>query len=255
MGQKVNPTGLRLGVNKNWESRWFTEERKVPEMLKTDMKIRKYIDKKLTDASIGRVEIERTKSKTEVIIHTSKPGLVIGKGGESMKALTKDIEKLVSGYVQISIVDVKKPDIDAVIVAKNIAKQIENRVSYRIAQKRAIRNAMNAGAKGIKTLAAGRLNGVEMARSEGYSKGTIPLHTIRADIDYAEAVANTTFGKIGIKVWIYKGEILDDELDNNRGEKEDKNSTFKRGYVKEDNRDNSKDNVKGDAENVTTSKN
>lgn len=209
MGQKVNPIGFRLGINKNWDSRWYVAENKYPEVLIKDIKIREFLEKRLVDASIGRVEIEMTKDKTEIIIHTSKPGIIIGKGGEELKKLSAELESLVDNKLQISIKDVKNPNIDATIIAKNIAKQIENRVSFRIAQKRAIQNAMRSGAKGIKTLASGRLNGVEMARNEGYSEGTVPLHTLRADIDYASVPAHTQYGKIGIKVWVYKGEVLE----------------------------------------------
>lgn len=209
MGQKVNPIGMRLGINKNWDSRWYADKKEYPKVLQKDIKIRNFLDEKLQDASIGRVEIEMTDAKTEVIIHTSKPGIIIGRKGEALKQLSKDLEKITGGRVQISIKDVKNPNIDATIIAKNIAKQIENRVSYRIAQKRAIQNAMRSGAKGIKTLTSGRLNGVEMARSEGYSEGSTPLHTLRADIDYASVGADTQYGKIGVKVWVYKGEVLD----------------------------------------------
>ena len=188
MGQKVSPIGLRLGINKKWQSTWYADKN-FAEYLEKDRKIREFLDKNLKDAAVSSIAIERNNSKTNVIINTAKPGVV-----------KEDI--------QISIMEVKNPDLDASLVAENIAHQIENRVSFRIAQKRAIRNTMKAGAKGIKTSVSGRLGGADMARAEGYTEGNIPLHTLRADVDYAHKEANTTYGKIGVKVWIYKGEIL-----------------------------------------------
>ncbi len=208
MGQKVNPNGLRLGINKDWDSKWYANKKDFPKLLNNDIKVREYFDKNLKDAAISKVQVERNSKKAEIIVHTAKPGVIIGRGGESIEKLKKEISKLINEEVQISIVDIKKADMNAQIVANSIANQIENRASFRMAQKRAIRNAMKAGAKGIKTLVSGRLGGADMARSEGYTEGTIPLHTLRADIDYATAEADTTFGKIGVKVWIYKGEIL-----------------------------------------------
>ncbi len=209
MGQKVNPNGLRIGINKNWESNWYANNSEFSNYLEKDLKIRKFLEKRLKDASVSKVEIERNNKRCEISLHTSKPGVIIGKGGEEIEKLKREVAKISGENVQISIVDIKKTDIDATLVAKNIAQQIENRASFRVAQKRAIRNALKAGAKGIKTSVSGRLGGADIARSEGYSEGTIPLHTLRADIDYATAEADTTFGKIGVKVWIYKGEILD----------------------------------------------
>ncbi len=208
MGQKVSPVGLRIGINKGWEANWYSNKKDFSKYLGNDLKIREYLDKKLANASVSRVEIERNAKRCEVVVHTSKPGIIIGKGGEEIENLRKALSKLVDENVQISIVDIKKPDLDAMLVAKSIAEQIENRGSYRMAQKKAIKNIMKAGAKGVKTLISGRLNGIEQARGEGYSDGTIPLHTLRADVDYAAVEADTTFGKIGVKVWIYKGEIL-----------------------------------------------
>lgn len=208
MGQKVNPTGLRLGINKDWTAKWYAPTKDFSKVLDNDIKIRKFISKKLKNAAVSSVCIERTNKKTEIKISTAKPGVVIGHGGEEIEKLKKDLKKFINDDFQISIVEIKNPDMDAQLVANNIASQIENRGSYRMAQKRAIRNTMKAGAKGIKTLCSGRLNGVEIARSEGYNEGTTPLHTLRADIDYATAEADTTYGKIGVKVWIYKGEIL-----------------------------------------------
>jgi small subunit ribosomal protein S3 len=211
MGQKVSPVGLRIGINKGWEANWYANKSNFGETLEKDLKIRKYLDKRLANAGISSIGIERNAKRCEVIIHTSKPGVIIGKGGEEIENLKKELVKLTDENVQISIVDIKKPDLDANLVAKSIAEQIENRASFRMAQKKAIRNVMKAGAKGVKTLVSGRLNGADIARSEGYSEGTIPLHTLRADVDYALAEADTTFGKIGVKVWIYKGEILQEK--------------------------------------------
>ena len=208
MGQKVNPNGLRLGINKDWDSKWYANKKDFSKYLANDVKIREYFEKDQKANGISKVQIERNSKRTEVIVHTAKPGVIIGRGGEQIEIMKKELSKLVNEDIQISIVDIKKPDINAQIVADSIAAQIENRASFRMAQKRAIRNAMKAGAKGIKTLVSGRLGGADMARSEGYTEGTIPLHTLRADIDYATAEADTTFGKIGVKVWIYKGEIL-----------------------------------------------
>jgi len=208
MGQKVNPNGLRLGINKDWDSKWYANKKDFKKFLNNDVKIREYFEKDGKSNGISKVQIERTSKRCEVIVHTSKPGVIIGRGGEQIEVIKKDLSKLVNEDIQISIVDIKKPDLSAQIVADSIAVQIENRASFRMAQKRAIRNAMKAGAKGIKTLVSGRLGGADMARSEGYTEGTIPLHTLRADVDYATSEADTTFGKIGVKVWIYKGEIL-----------------------------------------------
>ena len=208
MGQKVSPIGLRIGINKTWESKWYAGNKDFAKFLDNDVKIREFLSKKLKDAAVSSILIERTTDKTEVIINTAKPGVVIGHGGDEIEKLKKELSKLVKENIQISIKEIKNPDVDAAIVAENIAHQIENRVSFRIAQKKAIRNTMKAGAKGIKTAVSGRLGGADMARTEGYTEGNIPLHTLRADIDYAHKEANTTYGKIGIKVWIYKGEIL-----------------------------------------------
>ena len=208
MGQKVNPNGLRLGINKDWEAKWYANKKDFAKNLQKDVLIRKYFEKNLSNAGIAKIEIERNAKRCEVIVHTSKPGVMIGKGGEEIEKLKKTLSDLAGEKVQISIVDIKKADLNAQLVADDIARQITNRISFRMAQKRAIRNAMKAGAKGIKTSVSGRLGGADMARKEGYTEGTIPLHTLRADVDYATAEADTTFGKIGVKVWIYKGEIL-----------------------------------------------
>ena len=222
MGQKVNPAGLRLCINKDWSAKWYAPSKDFSKVLANDLKIRKFLDKKLKNAAVSSVSIERSKDTTEIKINTAKPGVVIGHGGEEIEKLKKEINKLINEDVQISIMEVKNPDLDAQLVANNIASQIENRGSYRMAQKRAIRNTMKAGAKGIKTAVSGRLAGAEMARTEGYTEGTVPLHTLRADIDYAHKEADTIYGKIGVKVWIYKGEIL--PAKKNKGGKKDVNS-------------------------------
>ena len=208
MGQKVSPIGMRIGINKTWESKWFADNSNFAKYLDNDNKIRKYLASKVKDAAVSSILIDRNNDKTEITINTAKPGVIMGHGGEEIEKIKKELTKLVKENIQISIMEVKNPDLVAALVAENIAHQIENRVSFRIAQKRAIRNAMKAGAKGIKTAVSGRLGGADMARTEGYTEGNIPLHTLRADIDYAHKEADTTYGKIGVKVWIYKGEIL-----------------------------------------------
>ena len=208
MGQKVSPVGLRIGINKTWESKWYAGNKDFATYLNNDYKIRKFLEKKLKDAAVSSIVIERSSDKTEVIINTAKPGVVIGHGGDEIEKLKKELSKHVGEDLHVSIKEIKDPNVVAALVAENIAHQIENRVSFRIAQQRAIRNTMKSGAKGIKTLVSGRLNGVEIARNEGYTEGNVPLHTLRADIDYAHKEADTTYGKIGVKVWIYKGEIL-----------------------------------------------
>lgn len=218
MGQKVNPNGLRLGINKDWEAKWYADKKDFSKSLIQDIKIREYFEKNLKNAGIAKLEIERTSKKCEVTVHTSKPGVLIGKGGEEIEKLKKKLSNLTGENIQISIVDIKKADLNAQLVADSIANQITNRASFRMAQKRAIRNAMKAGAKGIKTKVSGRLGGADMARPEGYTEGTIPLHTLRADVDYATSEADTTFGKIGVKVWIYKGEILSSKRNVNNHE-------------------------------------
>ena len=207
MGQKVNPVGLRIGIIRDWESRWYAGK-DYADLLHEDLKVREYITKRLTDASVSKVEIERAANRLNITIHTAKPGMVIGKGGTEVEALRKALNALTGKRVHINILEIKKADIDAKLVAENIARQLENRVSFRRAQKQVIQRAMRAGAKGIKTMVSGRLGGADIARSESYSEGTVPLHTLRADIDYATAEADTTYGKLGVKVWIYRGEVL-----------------------------------------------
>ena len=207
MGQKVNPVGLRIGIIRDWESKWFAGK-DYADLLHEDLKVREYITKRLNDASVSKVEIERAANRLNVTIHTAKPGMVIGKGGTEVEALRKALNSLTGKRVHINILEIKKADMDAKLVAENIARQLENRVSFRRAQKQAIQRSMRVGAKGIKTMVSGRLGGADIARSESYSEGTVPLHTLRADIDYATAEADTTYGKLGVKVWIYRGEIL-----------------------------------------------
>lgn len=207
MGQKVNPIGLRIGVIRDWESRWYAGK-DYAELLHEDLKVREYIAKRLADSSVSKVEIERAANRLNVTIHTAKPGMVIGKGGTEVEALRKALNSLTGKRVHINILEIKRADLDAKLVAENVARQLENRVSFRRAQKQVIQRAMRAGAKGIKTMVSGRLGGADIARSESYSEGTVPLHTLRADIDYAHAEADTTYGKLGVKVWIYKGEVL-----------------------------------------------
>lgn len=230
MGQKVNPNGFRLGVNKDWKSKWYANKKDFADTLIRDIKIRDYIKKNIKNAAIANVVIERTSKRTTVKIFSARPGMIIGQGGKDIEKLKQNIKRVIGEDVYIQIVEIKNPDINAQLVADQIASQIENRASLRNVQKRAIRNAMKAGAKGIKTKVSGRLNGAEIARSDFYTEGTVPLHTLRADIDYATSTAMTTYGKIGVKVWIYKGEILgmnsaeSSEKENN---KQNKKSTFK----------------------------
>ena len=207
MGQKVNPHGLRVGVIKDWDSKWYAEA-DFADCLVEDHKIREYLKKKLYSAGISRIEIERAADKVKVIVHTAKPGVVIGKGGADIEVTKKELQKMTGKKVNVDIQEVKRPDRDAQLVAENIAAQLENRVSFRRAMKSCMGRAMKSGALGIKTAVSGRLGGADMARTEFYSEGTIPLQTLRADIDYGFAEADTTYGKMGIKVWIYKGEVL-----------------------------------------------
>ncbi len=225
MGQKVNPHGLRVGIIKDWDSKWYADSKNFDEYLIEDYEIRKYIKEKLYIAGISRIEIERFANRIKITIHTAKPGMVIGKGGSGVEALRKELENMTGKNVIVNVEEVKVPELDAQLVAENIASQLERRVSYRRAMKQAIQRTMRAGAEGIKTSVSGRLGGADMARTEGYSEGTIPLQTLRADIDYGFAEANTTYGKLGVKVWIYKGEVLpikkDDESEkDNKGKKE-----------------------------------
>jgi small subunit ribosomal protein S3 len=207
VGQKVHPNGLRVGIIRDWESKWYAEK-DYATLLHEDLKIREFIEKRLVEASVSKVEIERAAKRVNVSIHTAKPGMVIGKGGTEVEALRKQLNDITGKRVHINIIEIKRADLDAKLVAESIARQLETRVSYRRAQKQAIQRTIRSGAKGIKTQVSGRLGGADIARSEHYSEGTVPLHTLRADIDYAHAEADTTFGKLGVKVWIYRGEVL-----------------------------------------------
>ena len=222
MGQKVNPHGLRVGVIKNWDSRWFAKDEVFGDTLVSDYNIRKYLKKALQDAGIPKIEIERDSHRVRVFVHCAKPGMVIGRGGEQIDKYKKELEAMVGMPVALNVVEVRQPDMNAQLVAENIASQLERRVSFRRAMKMAIRNTMRNGAKGIKVKCSGRLGGAEIARDEHYHEGTIPLQTLRADIDYGFWEANTTYGKIGVKVWIYKGEILNEvnrPAQENRGDR------------------------------------
>ena len=212
MGQKVNPHGLRVGVIKDWDSRWYARNEKVGDLLVEDKKIRDYLKKNLYSAGIPKIEIERDNAKVRVYLHCARPGVVIGKGGEEIKKIEANLVKLTNKAVDLKIVEVKNPDLNAQLVAENIAAQLEKRISFRRAMKKAMQQATRLGAKGIKVMCAGRLGGAEIARSETYHEGTIPLQTIRADIEYGFAEAATTYGRIGVKVWIYKGEVLNTTL-------------------------------------------
>ncbi|WP_434101432.1 30S ribosomal protein S3 [Enterococcus faecalis] len=218
MGQKVHPIGMRVGIIRDWDATWYAEK-EYAEFLHEDLRIRKFIATKLADAAVSTIEIERAANRVNISIHTAKPGMVIGKGGSEVENLRKELNKLTGKRVHINIVEIKKPDLDAKLVGEGIARQLENRVAFRRAQKQAIQRAMRAGAKGIKTQVSGRLNGADIARSEGYSEGTVPLHTLRADIDYAWEEADTTYGKLGVKVWIYRGEILPTKKNTEKGGK------------------------------------
>lgn len=215
MGQKVNPNGLRVGIIRDWEAKWYADKDYASWLIE-DVKIREFIEKKLADASISNIEIERAAGKVILSIHTAKPGMVIGKGGSEVEKLRKQVTKLTGKQVHINIIEIKKPDLDAHLVGESIARQLEQRVAFRRAMKGAIQRTMRAGAHGIKTQVAGRLNGADMARTERYSEGTVPLHTLRADIDYSWDEAKTTYGVIGVKTWIYRGEVLPAKKKNKR---------------------------------------
>lgn len=207
MGQKVNPVGMRIGIIRDWESKWYADK-DFGDLLLEDVKIREHLKNKLKDSAVSHIEIERAANRVNVTIHTAKPGMVIGKGGTEVENIRNQIAKMTNKKVHINIAEIKNPDLDAILVAESIAQQLERRVSFRRAMKQAIQRSQRAGAKGIKTMVSGRLGGAEIARSEGYSEGTVPLHTLRADIDYGTAEAATTYGRIGVKVWIYRGEVL-----------------------------------------------
>ncbi|MGH8128313.1 MAG: 30S ribosomal protein S3 [Gammaproteobacteria bacterium] len=209
MGHKVNPIGFRLGVSAGWSSRWYAEGRKFAEYLFSDWQLREELKKRLAGASVSRIEIERQAEKLQILVHTARPGVVIGKRGEDIEKLTRELRERLGIDVHVAVEEIRKPELDAQLVAESIAQQLERRVMFRRAMRRAVGNAMRLGAHGIKVRVAGRLNGAEIARSEWYREGRVPLHTLRADIDYGLAEAKTTYGIIGVKVWIFKGEILD----------------------------------------------
>ena len=244
MGQKVNPHGLRVGVIKNWDSRWFVSDEKFGDTLVSDYQIRKYLKKELQLAGVPKIEIERDSQRVRVFIHCAKPGMVIGRGGVEIEKYKNELQKMVGMPVALNVVEIRQPDLNAQLVAENIAGQLERRVAFRRAMKMAIRNTMRLGAKGIKISCGGRLGGAEIARSEHYHEGTIPLQTLRADIDYGFWEANTTYGKIGVKVWIYKGEVLNEvnrpaanaPRDNRRGDRRDNRNGERRGRRPEGNR-------------------
>ncbi|MFZ5648763.1 MAG: 30S ribosomal protein S3 [Bacillota bacterium] len=208
MGQKVNPKGLRIGIIKDWEGKWYANKKDFASLLQEDVKVRKFVKKKLFAAGISRIQIERAANRVKVTIHAAKPGIVIGRGGAEVENLRRELEKLTGKQVHVNIAEIKVPEIDAQLVAENVAAQIEKRIAFRRAMKQGVSRSMKMGAKGIKVACSGRLAGAEIARTEWYSEGKVPLHTLRADIDYGFAEANTTYGKIGIKVWLYKGEVL-----------------------------------------------
>lgn len=207
MGQKINPIGFRIGIIRDWESKWYADKN-YADYLHEDIKIREYVENRLKDAAVSSIELERAASRINITIRTAKPGMVIGKGGSEVEALRKALNALTGKKVHVNIHEIKQADLEAKLVADNIARQLENRVAWRRAQKQTLSRAMRAGAKGIRTQVAGRLGGADIARTENYSEGTVPLHTLRADIDYGTAEADTTYGKIGVKVWIYRGEVL-----------------------------------------------
>jgi small subunit ribosomal protein S3 len=219
MGQKVHPTGIRLGIVKDWTSRWYANSQNYPVFLLQDLKVREYIQKKLSHASVSRIQINRPANNAQIIIHTARPGIVIGKKGEDIDKLKLEVSKMMNVPVKINVEEIRKPELDANLVAAGIAQQLEKRIMYRRAMKRAVTNTMRLGAEGVKINVAGRLNGAEIARGEWYREGRVPLHTLRADIDYGTAEANTTYGIIGIKVWIFKGEVFDIDAHNAPSEK------------------------------------
>lgn len=209
MGQKVHPTGIRLGITKDWTSKWYADSKNFAEFLHSDLKVREFLQKKLAQASVSRIQIERPARNARITIHTARPGLVIGKKGEDIERLRQEVSAMMKVPVHINIEEVRKPELDATLVAQSVAQQLERRIMFRRAMKRAVQNAMRLGAQGVKISVAGRLNGAEIARSEWVREGRVPLHTLRADIDYGFAEANTTYGVIGVKVWIFKGEVFD----------------------------------------------
>jgi small subunit ribosomal protein S3 len=210
MGQKVHPTGIRLGIVKDWTSKWYADSKNYAKLLNNDLEVREYLKKRLSQASVSRIQIDRPANNAHITVHTARPGLVIGKKGEDIDALRSEVSNMMGIPVHVSIEEIRKPELDAQLVAESIAQQLQRRVMFRRAMKRSVQNAMRLGAEGIKVNIGGRLNGAEIARSEWYREGRVPLHTLRADIDYGFAEANTTYGIIGVKVWIFKGEVFGD---------------------------------------------
>jgi small subunit ribosomal protein S3 len=237
MGQKVNPHGLRVGVIKNWDSRWFVSDKQFGDTIVSDYNLRKYLKNKLYKAGVPQIEIERDRERVKIFIHCAKPGIVIGRGGAEIEKLRLECEAIVKAPVSVNVVEIKSPDLNAQLVAENIAAQLEERVSFRRAMKMSIGRTMKLGAKGIKVTVSGRLGGAEIARSEHYHEGTIPLQTLRADIDYGFAEASTTYGKIGVKTWIYKGEVLADGRHNAAPAEEKQNRPRRNFGDRRDNRD------------------
>ena len=237
MGQKVNPHGLRVGVIKNWDSRWFVSDKQFGDTIVSDYNLRKYLKNKLFKAGVPQIEIERDRERVKIFIHCAKPGIVIGRGGAEIEKLRLECEAIVKAPVSVNVVEIKSPDLNAQLVAENIAAQLEDRVSFRRAMKMSIGRTMKLGAKGIKVCVSGRLGGAEIARSEHYHEGTIPLQTLRADIDYGFAEASTTYGKIGVKTWIYKGEVLADGRHNAAPAEEKQNRPRRNFGDRRDNRD------------------
>ena len=219
MGQKVNPHGLRVGIIKDWDSKWYADDKEFADFLVEDYKIREFLKKKLYNAGVSKIEIERASERVKVIIYTAKPGVVIGKGGAEIEKVKNELQKMLGRKLIVDIKEIKRPDKDAQLVAENIAQQLENRISFRRAMKSCMSRTMKSGALGVKTSVSGRLSGADMARTEFYSEGTIPLQTLRADIDYGFAEANTTYGKVGVKCWIYKGEVLPTKNDKEGSER------------------------------------
>ena len=209
MGQKVHPVGIRLGIVKDWNSTWYADRRDFADFLNNDLEVRDFLRKKFAHASVSRIQVNRLANSARIVVHTARPGIVIGKKGEDIEALRRQVSGMVGAPVHISVEEIRKPELDAYLVAESVANQLERRIMFRRAMRRAVTNAMRLGAQGIKIMVGGRLNGAEIARSEWYREGRVPFHTLRADIDYGVAEANTTYGVIGIKVWIFKGEIFD----------------------------------------------
>ncbi len=211
MGQKVQPTGIRLGIVKDWGAKWYASRAEYANHLTNDLKVREYLKKRLTNAAVSKISIERPAQNMNVTIHTARPGIVIGKKGEDIERLRRELTKINGAPVQVAVEEIRKPEMDATLVAESICQQLEKRIMFRRAMKRAVQNSMRLGAKGVKVMVSGRLNGAEIARSEWYREGRVPLHTLRADIDYGLAEAHTTYGVIGVKVWIFKGEVFDED--------------------------------------------